>query len=99
MNAVLTAIDRVDIAEYVDTLIWIYVILIFIRILLSWVPRVPDQPFLRAAIRFIEDVTEPYLAIWRRVIPPIGGGLDISPILAVFALTFAGRILVNLIAG
>lgn len=99
MNAALTAISRIDIAEYVDTLIWIYVILIFIKILLSWVPRVPDNPLLRTAIGFVEDVTEPYLSIFRRLIPPIGGGLDISPIVAVFALTLVGRIVVNLIAG
>ena len=99
MNAALTAISRLDIAEYVDTLIWIYVILIFVKILLSWVPRVPDNPLLRTAIGFVEDVTEPYLSIFRRLIPPIGGGLDISPIVAVFALTLVGRIAVNLIAG
>lgn len=99
MSGLITAISRVDIAEYVDTLIWIYVILILIKILLSWVPRIPDQPALRAVVRFIEDVTEPYLALFRRIIPPIGGGLDISPILAVFVLSLVGRIVVNLIAG
>ena len=99
MNAVITAISRFDVAEYVDTLIWIYIILILISILLTWVPRIPDQPVLRAVVQFIKDVTEPYLAIFRRFIPPIGGGLDISPIIAVFALSLVGRLVVNLIAG
>lgn len=99
MNALITAISRLDVAEYVDTLIWIYIILILVSILLTWVPRIPDQPVLRAVVQFIRDVTEPYLSIFRRFIPPIGGGLDISPIVAVFTLSLVGRIVVNLIAG
>lgn len=95
----LLAITRVDIAEYLDALLLVYTILIIIRVLMSWIPSMPENPAIRGVFGFIEDVTEPYLALWRRVIPPIGGGLDISPILAILALNFIGRILVNVVAG
>jgi YggT family protein len=98
----LAAISRADVAHYVSVLFWIYTILILVRILLSWVPRMPVNPVLDVAVRFVEDVTEPYLAIWRRIIPPInagGAGIDISPIVAIFVLNIGGGIIVKLIQG
>jgi len=81
-----TAIGREDIANYVDALFVVYLILIFIRVLLSWVPRMPYNPYLRSAVRFVEETTDPYLNLFRRFIPPIGGRLDISPIIAILVL-------------
>lgn len=98
MSAIYTALTRVDVARYVETLIWIYTILIFVRILLSWVPRMPYNPALSAVVRFVEDVTDPYLALFRRIIPPLGM-IDISPIVALIALNLLGALVVNLIAG
>jgi YggT family protein len=98
----ITAITRIQVADYVSALIWIYTILILIRILLSWVPRMPANPVLAVAVRFVEDVTEPYLAIWRRIVPTVnagGAGLDLSPIIAIFVLSIGGQIVVNLIHG
>jgi len=92
------AITRTDIANYVSTLIWIYTILILIRILLTWVPRMPYNPVLNSVIRFVEDVTDPYLAIFRRFIPPLGM-IDISPIVAILALGLVGNLVVAAIAG
>lgn len=94
----ITAITRLDIARYVETLIWIYTILILIKILLSWVPRMPYNPVLSAVVRFVDDVTDPYLSIFRRLIPPLGM-IDISPIVAILALSLLGSLVVNLIAG
>jgi len=94
----ITAITRVQIADYVSTLIWIYTILILVRILLSWVPNMPYNPVLNAIVRFVEDVTEPYLSLWRRIIPPIGA-IDVSPIAAIFVLSIVGQIIVRAIAG
>jgi YggT family protein len=96
------AITRVDVAAYLNALIWIYTILILIRILLTWIPNLPENPVLRGAVGFIEDVTEPYLAIWRRLIPPLNAGgmlLDLSVIAAVVVLQLAGGIIVALIHG
>jgi uncharacterized protein YggT (Ycf19 family) len=100
--SLLLAITRVDIAAYVSALFLVYFILIFIRILLSWVPRMPYYPWLRATVDFIHQVVDPYLNIFRRVIPPLGGGgmaIDISPILAIIILSIVWRVVVSLIHG
>ncbi len=94
------AITRDDVADYVDTLILVYLILIFIRIILTWIPRIPYNPVLSALIKFVTDVTDPYLNLFRRFIPPVRigpGALDISPIVAIIVLQIVGSIVVNLI--
>jgi YggT family protein len=96
------AVTREDVADYVSTLVLVYVILIFVRILMSWLPRIPYNPALRAVLGFVEDVTDPYLNLFRRVIPPVRigpGALDQSPMVATFVLIIVGRIVVALIAG
>lgn len=96
------ALTRDDVAEYVGALFLVYFVLIFIRILLSWIPRIPYHPWLRVSVDFVHQVTDPYLNIFRRFIPPLGGGgfaLDLSPILAIIVLTIIWRVVVALIAG
>ena len=100
MTLLVAAIDRADIANYVDALFLVYIILIFARILLSWIPRIPYNPVLSAVIGFIQDVTNPYLNLFRRVLPPVGGGgfaLDLSPIVAMIVLFIARAIIVGAI--
>ena len=99
MSPMLAAIGREEIADYVEALFLVYLVLIFIRVLLSWVPRMPYNIYLRAAVRFVEETTDPYLNLFRRVIPPIGGRLDISPILAIFLLLIVQGIVVGAIRG
>ena len=99
---ILAAITRDDIAQYVDALFLVYLILIFIRILLSWIPRLPYNPLLSGIVRFIHDVTDPYLRLFRRIIPPLGGGgfgLDLSPILAIILLLVVSNLVVGAIRG
>jgi YggT family protein len=94
------AIGRNDVADYVDSLFLVYIILIFIRVLLSWIPRMPYHPWLRTAVDFIHQVTDPYLNLFRRFVPSVGGGglrLDISPIIAVIVLVIVRTIVVRLI--
>jgi YggT family protein len=96
------AITRVDIATYVDTLFTVYIALIIVRIVLSWLPRMPYQPVLRAVVGFVEDVTDPYLNLFRRIIPPVRLGpaaLDLSPILGIFLLIIVQGFVVPLIRG
>lgn len=92
-------IGRDEIADYVAALFTVYLVLVFVRVLLSWVPRMPYNPYLRAVVRFIEETTDPYLNLFRRVIPPIGGRLDLSPILAIFVLLIAQGLVVGAIRG
>ncbi len=66
----------------VNTLFYFYYLLIIIRIFLSWIPTIDwmSQPF-----EGIRAVTDPFLNIFRNIIPPIGM-LDISPIVAIILL-------------
>jgi YggT family protein len=68
--------------RFVTVFIAVYLLLIFVYILASWF-RVPDS--LRPLVRFLHDVCDPYLRIFRRVIPPLGP-VDVSPIVAVGVL-------------
>jgi YggT family protein len=70
--------------RFIDDFIWVYVLLIFVYVLTSWV-RLPYSPWLRRIQDFLRDVCEPYLRLFRRVIPAFGA-LDISPIVAILSL-------------
>lgn len=96
------AITREDVADYVAALFLVYIILILIRVLMSWIPRMPYNPTLRAVLDFITETTDPYLNLFRRIIPPIGGGglgLDLSPMIGIIVLVIVRSLVVALIAG
>lgn len=73
-----------SVLTYVGLLFQIYWWLIIIYVLMSWVPNVRSS----SVGEIIGKLVEPYLSIFRRFIPPIGGMLDISPIIALFVLQF-----------
>ena len=101
MDAVF-AITRQDVGDYVYTMALVYLVLIFIRIILSWIPRIPYNRWLAAFIKFVTDVTDPYLNIFRRILPPVRmgpGALDLSPIVATFVLIIVSNVVANLIRG
>jgi YggT family protein len=96
------ALTRGDVADYVSALFLVYLILIFIRIVASFVPRMPYRPWLKATLDFVHEVTDPYLNFFRRFLPPVGGlalALDLSPMIGVFVLFIAQAIVVGLIRG
>ena len=98
----IATINRVDIANYVNALFWVYIVLIFIRVLLSFVPRMPYNRALSAAVTFVHDTTDPYLNLFRRILPPIGGSgfaLDLSPMVGIFLLFLVQALVVGLIRG
>jgi YggT family protein len=98
----LLAVTRADVADYVNTLVVIYLVLIFIRILMSWIPRMPYNRWLDMVLTFVKDVTDPYLNLFRRFIPPLRmgpGALDLSPIIATFVLLIVGGLAADLIRG
>ena len=73
---------RAYFASTIHLLFVSYTVLIFIRLVSSWFPAWQGHRF----VRFAAFYTDPYLNVFRRIIPPIGGLLDLSPILAFFAL-------------
>jgi YggT family protein len=95
-------VSRADIADYVRTLALVYLVLIFIRIIMSWVPRMPYNRILSGFLKFVSDVTDPYLNLFRRILPPVRlgpGALDLSPIIATFVLIIVSSLVANIIEG
>jgi uncharacterized protein YggT (Ycf19 family) len=76
------AIDNVQSFLYVFVVV--YTILILAYIITSWV-RLPYSPWLNRVQRFLYDVCEPYLRLWRRILPTFGP-LDLSPMVGVLFL-------------
>jgi YggT family protein len=96
------AVTRGDVADYVEILALVYLVFIFIRIIMSWIPRIPYNRFLSAVLNFVSDVTDPYLNLFRRFLPPVRlgpGALDLSPIVATFVLIIVSSIVANIIRG
>src|SRR5918911_704004 len=73
-----------SINRFIDDFIWVYVLLIFAYVLSSWV-RLPSSPWLGRIRDCRRDVCEPYLRLFRRVLPSFGP-LDLSPVVAIFFL-------------
>ena len=93
---------RTTIAEYVGILIQVYVVLIFIRVLMSFLPQIPYNRVLDVILTFVRDVTDPYLNLFRRFLPPVRlgpGALDLSPLIGIVVLYFVGGIVTSLIHG
>jgi uncharacterized protein YggT (Ycf19 family) len=95
------ALSRADIANYVRALFLVYILLILVYILtnimFSFGMRPPYSRASDAVLNFLRDVCEPYLRLFRRLIPPIGM-FDLSPILALILLGFLQTIIVNAIS-
>jgi YggT family protein len=96
------AITRGDIADYVNAVFLVYIILIFVRVLMSWIPRIPHSSTLRPVLNFVTETTDPYLNLFRRILPPLGGGglaIDLSPVLGILVLFLAQGLIVSAIRG
>ena len=93
---------RGDIADFLDALLTVYVILILAYIVVQFFFAFGARPgyyrWLDAVLTFLRDVTEPYLRIFRRFIPPIGP-IDISPIVAIIVLQIVGNLIVDAVRG
>jgi YggT family protein len=78
-----------------NTFINVYIYLIIARVLLSWLPA-PRGDVARSIYKMIHDVTEPYLGLFRRILPSLGGrgmGIDLSPMIAIMVLVVLRNIL------
>ncbi len=91
---------RVDIANYVSALVTVYIVLIFVYILLnlmlSFGVRVPYSRWSDALMNFLRDVSEPYLRLFRRLIPRLGM-FDFTPMIAIIVLYLVRTLVVNFI--
>ena len=85
-----------SVQNFIQVFTLVYFLLLFVYILMSWV-QLPYSIWLNRIQRFLYDVCEPYLRIFRRFLPPFGP-LDLSPMVAIIVLQIGGGILVGLIA-
>jgi YggT family protein len=100
--SLLAAVTRDDVAGYVLTLTYVYFALILVRIIMTWLPRMPYNRILDMVLTFVRDVTDPYLNLFRRFMPPVRlgpGALDLSPVVATIVLLLVGQLVAGLIAG
>lgn len=67
--------------DLIDSVFWIYMIMLFVRILGSWFPEYREH----TVMLFISHYTDPYLNLFRQIIPPLGT-IDLSPMVAFFSL-------------
>jgi YggT family protein len=81
-----------SIATFVNVFCVLYGLVIFVYIITSWL-RLPYSPTLNRIQRFLYDVCEPYIRLFRRILPGTGG-LDFSPMLALIALGVIDRFLI-----
>lgn len=83
----------------VDTAFTVYYWLIIARIIFSWIP-ISSTGVLEQVRSFTFDITEPYLDLFRKILPMVnlgGMGLDLSPIIGLIVLAFIHRIVIVLL--
>jgi uncharacterized protein YggT (Ycf19 family) len=96
------AVTRANVADYVDALFTVYGILLIAYVVTSMFfslgGRIPYSRWSNALLGFLRDVSEPYLAIFRRVLP-MAGPFDFSPMVGLLVLYFVGDLVDRLIRG
>jgi YggT family protein len=95
---VILATARTEIAGVLASVIYVYIILIIchilVQLLFSAGIRIPYSRASNAVIQFLRDTCEPFLRIFRNLLPRFGG-MDFSPIIAIFALSIVNGVLVE----
>ena len=94
----LLASARTDLAEFLSTVIYVYTLLIIVYIVTNLLfaagIRPPYSRSSNAVLGFLRDVCEPFLRIFRRILPSFGG-FDLSPIIAIIVLEVVNRVIVE----
>ena len=87
------AIDKAD--TFVNVFVSVYSLVILLYIIASWL-RLPYSPWLNRIQRFLYDVSEPYLRLFRRVLPSTGP-LDLSPMIGIIVLVILGQVVIRIL--
>jgi len=88
--------DAISKAEtFVNVFVTVYALVIFLYIITSWL-RLPYSPWLNRIQRFLYDVSEPYLRLFRRFLPSFGP-LDLSPMIAIIVLIIVGQVAIRIL--
>ena len=73
----------------------LYSLIILVYCILTWIPE-PREGILHDIKKLLSSLAEPYLKLFRKIIPPIGGAVDITPIIALLVLQFVVSLLARL---
>jgi YggT family protein len=88
--------DAISQAEtFVNVFVSVYSLVILLYIIASWL-RLPYSPWLNRIQRFLYDVSEPYLRLFRRVLPSVGP-LDLSPMIGIIVLVILGQVVIRIL--
>ena len=71
--------------------------IIFVYVLMSWIPLMGKRGIIGDIERVLGKLCDPYLNLFKKLIPPIGGMLDITPIIALVVLQFVVRLVVSIL--
>ena len=93
VSLLFSAIPKAE--TFVTVFTTVYTLVIFVYIISSWL-RLPYSPTLNRIQRFLYDVSEPYLRLFRRVLPSMGP-LDLSPMVAVIVLWVLSRVVIRIL--
>jgi YggT family protein len=88
-----STIDTID--TFIRSFVQIYVLLILVWVVLGYF-RLPFNVWIFRIRRFLDETVQPYLRLWRRILPMFGP-LDLSPMVGVIALLAGEQILINII--
>lgn len=80
---------------FIVTLADVYSMILFVYVLMSWIPQ--KSGIVGDIDTILGKLCDPYLDLFRRFIPPIGGMVDVSPIVALLVLQFAVRLIVSIL--
>jgi YggT family protein len=98
MQTLVMASVRAEIANYISTLIYVYTLLIIlyivVQLLFAFGVRPPYSRWSEAILSFLRDVCEPFLRIFRRILPRLGP-FDFSPVIAILVLELVNSIVVQ----
>ncbi|HVP74409.1 MAG TPA: YggT family protein [Gaiellaceae bacterium] len=94
-SVTLLADSITQVETFVNVFIIVYTVVLLAYVLMSWL-RLPYSPWLNRIQRFLYDVSEPYLRLFRRVLPSMGP-LDLSPMIAIIVLGLLDRVLIRIL--
>ncbi len=81
--------------SFIVSLADVYSMILFVYVLMSWIPQ--KSGIVADIDTILGKLCDPFLDLFRRFIPPIGGMVDISPIIALLVLQFAVRLIVSIL--
>jgi YggT family protein len=84
-----------EVETFVNVFVSVYSLVILLYIVASWL-RLPYSPWLNRIQRFLYDVSEPYLRLFRRLLPSFGP-LDLSPMIGIIVLVVLGQVAIRIL--